>query len=583
MFGPRVVVRQGSQAARRVIDKVRSPLTLYSALLVALLMTFALASFQAHAYAGDITRDAFTLQGAIPTPVLRYTPPAQSRLPVVAVLAHGYAADKELMSGFAVDLAKQGITVYTFDFPGHGASTAYYGGPTHSGDGVVNQLVSTLSEVVDYASAHGPAHAKVVLLGYSLGTIAVGDYALRNPNMSNLQATVLVAGILQDKPTPTTPRNLLVLSGQFDLPGINDIARGAIAAACATPLHVVQGTSYQCETRPNNWRKRVILPGLDHISIVTAASTHNIVIQWLGKTVDPRIGQTPVNGDVRLHWMLVGFLAALLAVWPLMKLLALVFRLRPIELAAPGSTATGEAQGEAQSEARPGVSRWAGFGAIAGALALGLLGLRLALPTSFWASDPFPFTFLRQQVSADVAIFFLMVGALLWAVIWGVRRFRASLVLPTWRDAIPQALIAAVVTAFLSVTLGALSTYAWESLAMEPQRLWRGAVYALMVWPFFFGLRALLRAMAPRLRHPALADLGASALIIASLGGAIAMNFGRLSYLGILLPIVVIMLLLFAGVSAIARRTIWRPVVFVSVLEAFLLAWILSATLPLVA
>ncbi|HET9110714.1 MAG TPA: hypothetical protein VFN78_07815, partial [Ktedonobacterales bacterium] len=96
-------------------------------------------------------------------------------------------------------------------------------------------------------------------------------------------------------------------------------------------------------------------------------------------------------------------------------------------------------------------------------------------------------------------------------------------------------------------------------------------------------LRSLLRAMAPRLKHPVLADLGASLLIVASLVGAIVMNFGRLSYLGILLPIVAILLLLFAGISAVARHTVWRPVALISVLEAFLLAWILSATLPLVA
>ena len=192
---------QGIRVRQRLTTALRSPVIFNSMLLAALLLTFFVASSQVRAYAGDVRRDAFTLQGAIPAPVLRYTPPASARLPVVAVLAHGYAASKEIMSAFAVDLAKQGITVYTFDFPGHGASTAYYGGLTH--DHVVDQLVSTLGEVVDYATAHSPANAKVVLLGYSLGTIAVGDYALQHPKMSNLSATILVAGILKDKPTLT--------------------------------------------------------------------------------------------------------------------------------------------------------------------------------------------------------------------------------------------------------------------------------------------------------------------------------------------------------------------------------------------
>jgi hypothetical protein len=146
-----------------------------------------------------------------------------------------------------------------------------------------------------------------------------------------------------------------------------------------------------------------------------------------------------------------------------------------------------------------------------------------------------------------------------------------------------QALIALAVTVFLMLTVGALSTYAWESLALDPQRLWRGAIYAILLWPFFFALRSLLRTMAPRFRRPALADLSASLLLLLALVGAILMNFGRLSYLGILLPVFAIIVLLLVGASAWMRRTVAHPVALMATLEALLLAWILAATLPLVA
>ncbi len=572
MATPRVIVQQGRRAVQRFSRVLRRPAVFHSALLALLIAVFLLASSQVRAYTGDIRRDSFTIQGTVPTPTLRYTPPASQRLPVIAVIAHGYAANKEIMSSFAVDLAKQGITVYTFDFPGHGASTAYYGGADHQ---AVKQIVGALGDVVNYAQAHAPSpNTKIVLLGYSLGTIAVGEYAIQHPDMESLQATVLVAGILTDKPTTTTPRNLLVLSGQFDLPGINDIARNAIAAACGLPPAQVRGASYQCETNAYDWRKRVILPGLDHISIVTAASTHDTVLAWLRQTVDPRIGQTPVNADTRLHWMLVGFLAALLAIAPLIRLLGMAFRLQPAAPRARAADATEDEPG--------GMPRWMGFLALPGALLVALVALWAALPQSFWAPDPFPFSFLRQQVSADVAIFFLFAGIALAAIIWGVPRLRGAITPPPRREIALQALIAAAVTAFLTLTLGGLSSYAWESLALEPQRMWRGAVYALMIWPFFFGLRSLLYAMAPRLKHPILADLGAGLLIIAALVGTIIMNFDRLSYLGILLPIVAIMVLLLAGVATWSRMTLRRPVMLTSTLEAFLMAWILSATLPLV-
>lgn len=553
----------------------RGPAIAQGALFVALLLAFLVATAQTSVYGGGVRRDSFMLHAPIPTPVLRFTPPASAQTPVVAVLAHGYAASKEIMSSFATDLAKQGVTVYTFDFPGHGASPDVYGGATHSG--VVAQLVSTLSEVVDFALAHAPPRTKLVLLGYSLGTIAVGEYALRHPTMSSLQATVLVAGILKDKPSLTTPRNLLVLSGQFDLPGINDISRDSIAAACDIAANAVRSAVYACRTATADQRKRVILPGLDHISIVTAASTHDIVIQWLGQTVDPRIGQKPVDADVRLHWMLAGFIAALLAAGVLIRLLALGFRLRPAEQ-SPQPLPAG-----ADGAPVLGAPALLGFGALAATLGLALLGLRVALPSSFWAADPFPFTFLRQQVSADVAIFFLMAGAALGVALWRIPRLRAALTLPSRREALLQGLLALVVTLFLMMTLGALSTYAWESLALDPQRLWRAVVYACMLWPFFVGLRSLLRAVAPRLRRPALADLGASLLVLLALVAAIAMNFGRLSYLGILLPIFAIIVFALVGASAWTRRTLAHPVALMATLEALLLAWTLAATLPLVA
>jgi alpha-beta hydrolase superfamily lysophospholipase len=130
-------------------------------LLLTLLATFAVATVQVHRYEDDVTRASFTLPGSIPTPVLRFTP-KRTPLNVVAVIAHGYSANKELMSAFAVDLAKQGIVVYAFDFPGHGASSIPYG--TLGSKGVIKQLTAALDEVVTYAVKQAPT-SRVVLLG----------------------------------------------------------------------------------------------------------------------------------------------------------------------------------------------------------------------------------------------------------------------------------------------------------------------------------------------------------------------------------------------------------------------------------
>lgn len=542
-------------------------------LLLVLLAVFSLASFQVRAYEQGISRQSFLLRGAIPVPVLRFTPQAGQRLNVVAVLAHGYSANKELMSSLAVDLAKQGITAYTFDFPGHGASPVTYGGA----DGLtpVKGLVVSLGEVVDYALAHAPApNTRLVLVGYSLGTIAVGEYALQHPSQSAIAATVLVAGILGDRPTRTVPRSLLVLSGQFDLPGINETAQRVMAAGCGVSAQAITNI-YQCGSSLATERRRVVLAGLDHISIVTAGSTHAVMLNWLHATVDPRIGAVPVNPDARLHWMLLGFFAAALATLPLLALGAAALRLRP--------QATGGARPD-EVAIRPPVAGWLALLAYCGTLLGALVLLKLYLPSSFWAPEPFPFGFMRQQVSGDTAVLLLLAGILLVGTLALVPALRCAAAWPRWAGWWRQVILALAVAAFLYATVGGLSSFAWESLALSPARLWRAGVYVLLVLPFFVGLRALLGAATRRRPYRgALAELGYTLLILMAFGAAIAMNFERLSYLGILLPIVAIALLASAGIAAWAHRVLAHPTLVLALGQALLLGWLLAASLPLIA
>ena len=80
---------------------------------------------------------------------------------------------------------------------------------------------------------------------------------------------------------------------------------------------------------PGAERRRLVLPGLDHISIVSAESTHSATIDWLRTTVDARIGATPISADDRLHWLLLAFLSAAVALLPLLSLGSYAFGLTP--------------------------------------------------------------------------------------------------------------------------------------------------------------------------------------------------------------------------------------------------------------
>jgi pimeloyl-ACP methyl ester carboxylesterase len=550
---------------------IRSFLVIQSIFLALSLGIYGLASFQIHHYEAGITRDSFTISSPIPTPVLRFRP-ATSPINTIAVLAHGYSADKELMSSFAVDLARQGITAYTFDFPGHGASTVPYGPPNQESIG--KQIDPVLAEVVQYALHHAAPNANLVLIGYSMGTIAVSEYAIAHPELANLKATIMVAGISPDKPTISNPPNLLVLSGQFDLPGINDIAQHMIASACNVPAALVSDT-YHCGPSiagVGSYRERVVLPMLDHISIVTAGSTHHETIDWLHAHVDARIGTQPIDPDARMRWFLLGLLAAFFGGLPVLALAAIGLKTRLKVVKGPSL----------EADAAPSLAGWQGVLAVAGALGVALVILRLIMPTDFWAGEPPPFGFLAQMVSADVAIFLLVAGIALWGIIMAIPALRNGVIRPTRTDLLTQIALAGITTFFLYITIGTLSAFAWENLTLDPVRLWRAVVYTLMVWPFFAGMQMLIQMFARHsTRRGLVADIGGMLLILGSFVLAIVMNFSRLSYLGILFPIVAIVFVLFLRYTAWTRAHVPAPAILNATLMSLALGWIFAATLPL--
>src|SRR5690348_9113030 len=160
-----------------------------SAFLLLALAIFALASWQVHATESQVSREEITIGGAGRNiSALRFTPRGD-RLNVVAVVAHGYSGSKEVMTTFCVELAKQGVTAYCFDFPGHGSSPEVFNLDAALSGGQT-QLTDTVGAVVDYALQNMPLReAKLVLIGHSMGTSAVGLYALRHPDLPNLAAT----------------------------------------------------------------------------------------------------------------------------------------------------------------------------------------------------------------------------------------------------------------------------------------------------------------------------------------------------------------------------------------------------------
>ncbi|HEX9413622.1 MAG TPA: alpha/beta fold hydrolase, partial [Ktedonobacterales bacterium] len=284
---------------------------------ILLLLGYGVSFFQVSNYEAGIVRQTFTVSGALPVPVISLRPIIR-RGDAIAVIVHGYSGSKEVMIGFGLELARMGVPSYLLDLPGHGASTAPLDALPDNGR--APQLEQALGEVVAYARAHSDVpQPKIILLGHSLGTRVVGEYALNQPDTA-LAATILVSPTLQDRPTLTHPSNLLVIVGERDIPSIITHSPQIIGAGCGVSLDVAT-QRYDCGAVGQGTSRRLaVVPGVNHITILTDAATFRAMDAWVGAT--DAIPTVPVQSDVRLHWAELGIACAFLTLFPLISLLS---------------------------------------------------------------------------------------------------------------------------------------------------------------------------------------------------------------------------------------------------------------------
>ncbi|HEY7094018.1 MAG TPA: alpha/beta fold hydrolase [Ktedonobacterales bacterium] len=533
-----------------------------SAFLVLTLALFALATWQVHATERQVVREEITISDAGGNiSALRFTP-RDEHLNIVAVVAHGYSGSKEVMTTFCIELAKQGITAYCFDFPGHGSSPETFNTDAAL-SGAQSQLTNTVGAVVDYALQNMPRRdAKLVLIGHSMGTAAVGLYALRHPELANLAATVLVSPVLDEAPTTNNPRNLLVLAGDADPAGIIRIAKMRVAEGCGQPSDGALSADLTCgDPRLGTGRKLVILPGLNHITILTASATHRQILDWLSAGLDAGITTDTVTADQRFLWLLLGLGAAFLALLPALALASAGLRQLPTRRAE-------SAAGNAYLRSLTALS------VMIAALVMGMIALHFFVDS--------PFGFLLQALSPDLATFLFGAGIVALGLALAVPACRSEADWPRGLSIATQAALAVGAFVFLYFTLGALSTFAWASLALTPARMWRALALALLFIPLFLGSELLLRPVARA--KPWLAagtKLTVALLTTVALFAAILIDANRLSFLLFLLPIMAIFLLLFVALETWTRREVERPLVFIALTEALILGWAVAATFPL--
>ncbi|MGZ3629111.1 MAG: alpha/beta hydrolase, partial [Ktedonobacteraceae bacterium] len=499
------------------------------------------------AYEDGIKRSTFTIQGVIPVPVIEMRP-ASGETPLVAIVAHGFAGSKDLMTGFGDELARAGITTYLFDFPGHGESPVPLADNTYS-ERVAQENITTVGEVVTYARTHNSVtrHPHIILLGHSMGSAAVGDYSMAHPD-GDIVSTILVSPVGQEQPTLTQPKNLLMLAGQNDIPFtiVNSERMLQLGCGLSQPPALPAGCG-----NPNNGTGRlaVILAGLNHITILNASSTYDEVLNWLNRAYPHLVNTGHMQSNIRLFWLLLGIAGIILAMFPLSSLALDIFDIYGI--------------------VRPFRGQDVVFFDLCA-----IVGIAVAIAIQyFWH----PFGFIHILLVDYVSGYFFITAVVLALSVYIVRGMAP---LPVFRQTTKQIILGILLWFFLYITLGQLVTFAWQRLTFTLPRLWRFVLVFLIIWPLFLLDEGINRGYQEEGTIRAIASSVAfKVLLIAGLLVAIAVTPG-LDFLSIVLPVLVLVFLLLVAFGTQIYAS-GRAAVTTATLSALVLAWCMSTTLPI--
>jgi pimeloyl-ACP methyl ester carboxylesterase len=167
---------------------------------------------------------------------------------------------------------------------------------------LLDNAVSVLEIVKETGYSSGE---RVAILGHSMGSGVAQSYGIAFPTTS---ATIAISPIPREI-DPDLPRNLLYLAGELE-PGFVQNAETLLLSAGGSGGQHTDGTA----------RDLAIVPGVEHITILFATTTHRTVQQWLGQTFESQVEGVAYT-DQRMIWLGAGILGSFLIGWAFTPLL----------------------------------------------------------------------------------------------------------------------------------------------------------------------------------------------------------------------------------------------------------------------
>ncbi|MBS0643232.1 MAG: alpha/beta fold hydrolase [Proteobacteria bacterium] len=468
------------------------------------------------------------------TPAAVYRPASPARAPVI-VIAHGFAGSQQLMQPFAVTFARAGYIAVTFDFDGHGRNPLPLTGSITEVTGATGTLARQTAEIVAYARRLGDG--RVAILGHSMASDIVVRVAEQDPAIA---ATIAVS-MFSPAVTATAPRNLLVIVGDWEGMLKSEALRAvglSIAPAQAAPGHTygnfAEGTARRATFSPNS----------EHVSVLYRQASMQEALAWLDATFAV-IRTAPPYLDARGPWIVLLIAGLVLLGRPLSRLLPVV------------------------------VARPAGAGVrgrdLVPVLTMPVIGTPLLLRL-------LPTHFLPVLVADYLSVHFAVYG-LLTAVgtLWLHRRGRGRLTAPG--TSLPRLAVATgLVTLYTAGALFWAINSSFTNFLPPVDRIPLLVAMLIGTTAFFLSTEWLTRGEgSARFGYAA-----AKVALIVSLSIAVALDFERLFFLLIIVPLIIVFFIIYGLFSDWAYRRTRHPFV-AGIATAVAFAWAIGVTFPLLA
>ena len=468
--------------------------------------------------------------GAIPATIFR---PADDVSGPAVVIAHGFAGSQQLMQSFALTLARNGYVALTFDFAGHGRNPMPLTGSITDANGATRTLLDELTRVGAYA--RGLGDGRLAVLGHSMASDIVVRYAQATPGVAATIAVSMFSPVV----TATSPPNLLVIVGDWESM-LKAEALRAVGLALAS-LPPSPGVTYG-DFAAGTARRAAFSAHVEHASVLFSQDSMREAVNWL----DLAFGTdrpAPPYLDGRGPWILLLIAAVVLLAYPLSALLP---RLASVPLGA-------------------GIG-WRRLWIVVLVPMVATPLLLRVLPTHVLP------VLVGDYLAAHFAIYGLITALCVVAIRGRITR--------------PQRSVSAArfVGATLAVVGFGFVGLVWPidsfvtSFVPGPERI--VLLLAMLVGTLMFFLSDEWSTRGEGAGRGAY--LASKVAFLLSLAFAVALDFERLFFLLIIVPVVVLFLVIYGLFGAWVYRRTGHPLV-AGIANAIAFAWAIGVTFPLLA